>query len=224
MRYDAHPDRPVLGSAVAPELRRRMNEESVDTRLDQAAPQIRRVQAKTFVRTLRGRDDYPELEARVVNNVDLAALTEGLNIGWAPLRPYCDLLELVEDAFGQEAFVEFWQDTFSALMEQRFLANFTDLLKPLSASSISPVARRAPLVYRHVSRGCGQLSWASDADGGLLELRDFPSAYPLRLWSLSMLGCLRATASILDFDRDVVELDPVRPSDRRAVFRVLGGA
>ncbi len=185
-----------------------------------SAPKIRRAHSKMLVRILRDRSDFEALASDAADRVDFEALSRGFNMSWGDLLPYTDLLQFLFERLGRDGLVDLWEQSFTTLMAQPFLAAFIDLIRPRPGTSIGEVARRAPAVYAHIARDCGVLQWSPTlGGGGSLALHRFPDGYPIEPWCLSVLGCMRAAAATLDFDPGAVTFALREPSND-AVFRV----
>ena len=188
-----------------------------------AAPAIRRIQTRSFLRAVRAHPRQAALLDRIGTNLDLSRLDSGFDFGWLSLEDHECATGPALAMLGRDGYLELWTETFLHSLQQPFLQAFTDLMTQLSSVSLIPLARRSPRVYDHLTRGCGTLRWTPDAQGGHLTLEHFPTEYDFDAWALSNLGSLQAGALQLGHPPQAVVLVQIDAGRRIASYRVREG-
>jgi len=192
--------------------------------MDTPKPQIRAVQTKALLAALRRAPQWPEIAAEIVGAVGdasaLEALDRRLDVSWVDLDLQDRLTIAIEERLGEHAHVELWQQVFHESIAGPMLTSMFGVVQRVSGLEAVSLARRAPLVYRYFTRGCGELTWRAHDGGGTLQLFGLPLPHSLGCWARSTLGFLRAAASMIGQPTSVVALDTVDAPRRRATFEV----
>lgn len=187
-------------------------------------PQIRALQTKALVAALRGVPRWPEILAEVVRAMgdasSLEALGGLLDVSWVDLDLQDRLTVAIEQHLGERAHVELWQQVFHESIAGPMLTSMFGVVQRISGLEAVSLARRAPLVYRHMTRGCGELTWRDHSAGGTLQLLGLPTPHSLGCWARSTLGFLQAAASAIGQPTGVVALEMIDEPGRRATFEV----
>lgn len=159
-----------------------------------ATHQMRATHTKSLLRSVRkllANEQKQILEAFGKDRVE--KIDGAIGVGWLPMTVHMGLADAIRAVIGSTRNVQIWRETMTETYDRVLLRGFIDATVDLFGLTPAALFRQGPYIYRHLTRGLGELTVDEQADkeGGIVSLAGFPARdFDLVCYAEGLTGCL----------------------------------
>lgn len=159
--------------------------------------QMRATHTKSLLRSVRKLMTHEQDQiVGAVGNESIEKIESTIAVGWVPMTIHMGFSDAIRAVIGSSRNVQIWRETMTETYDRALLRGFIDASVGLFGLTPASLFRQGPYVYRHLTRGLGELAVEEqeDKESSIVTITGFPAQeFDLVCYAEGLQGCLESS-------------------------------